>query len=216
MTTSSTVLRSLSLAAAATLLTAGPAAAAPIPGLTDGQTVLLIVLALVAIMSVIGGYLVYSGLKNRKLAKASELWPTAGGKVLATNITTRAYRDRKQHRTTHFYTPHIHYTYSVAGADYEGEVIRFGDVEQGHVSLAEAITAKYPVGSVVAVRYDPNDPTRATLETESAGGGQIWTGIFFIVIPLVIALGTALIMFLQDEQKASLPPEALEQLNKPN
>jgi hypothetical protein len=214
MTTSSTALRSLSLAAAATLLSAVPAAAKPIPGLTEGQTVLLIALALVAIMSVIGAYLIYSGLKNRKLAKASELWPTAGGRVLATEITKRTYRDKN--RTTHtFYKPHVRYAYSVGGADYAGEVIRFGDVEKGHITLAEEVTGKYPVGSIVAVRYDPDDPKRATLETQSAGGGQIWTGIFFIAIPLVIAVGTALIMFFSDEQKASLPPEVLEQLNKP-
>jgi hypothetical protein len=31
----------------------------------------------------------------------------------------------------------------------------------------------------------------------------------------VIAVGTALIMFLSDQQKATLLPEVLEQLNKP-
>ncbi len=216
MTTLPTALRSFGLATAVTLLTAGPAAAAPIPGLTDGQTVLLIVGALVVIMSAVGGYLIYSGVKNRNLAKASELWPTAGGKVLATEITTRSYRDHKRNTTTYFYMPRVRYAYSVAGADYEGEVIRFGDVEQGTIHGAEAIIANYPEGSVVAVRYDPQDPTRATLETQSAGGGQIWTGIFFIAVPLIIAVGAVLMFFLADEQKASLPPEVLDQLNKPN
>ena len=122
----------------------------------------------------------------------------------------------KNRATTYFYKPHVRYAYSVGGADYEGELIRFGDVEQGHVTLAEAITGKYPVGSIVAVRYDPQDPKRATLETQSAGGGQVATGIFFIVIPLIIAIGVALIAFLSDEQRSSLPAEVLEQLNKPN
>jgi hypothetical protein len=215
MTTSLTAMRSLLLALAATLMTAGPAAAEPIPGTTNEQTMLLIVGVLLIVFCAIGAYLIYAGIKNRRLAKASELWPTAGGKVLGADISKRVYRD-KDRRTTTFYTPRVHYTYSVGSTDYEGDVIRFGDVEQGHISLAEAIIAKYPTGSVVAVRYDPDDPKRATLETQSAGGGQIATGIFFIVIPLAIAIGTALIMYFAAGQKASLPPEVLEQLNKPN
>ena len=51
---------------------------------------------------------------------------------------------------------------------------------------------------------------------QSAGGSQIGTGIFFIAVPLAIAIGTSLILFLSDEQNASLPPEVLEQLNKAN
>jgi hypothetical protein len=143
MTMPSGAMRSFLLVPALVLLLTGPAAAKPIPGLTEGQTVLLIALALVAIMSAIGAYLIYSGLKNRKLAKASELWPTAGGKVLATEITKRTYRDKN--RTTHtFYAPHVRDAYSVGNVDYEGAVIRFGDVEQGHITIAEAITGKYP------------------------------------------------------------------------
>jgi hypothetical protein len=94
-------------------------------------------------------------------------------------------------------------------------VIRFGDLEKQSRSLAEEMTAKYPAGSTVAVRYDPHDK-RATLETQSAGGSQIGTGIFFIAVPLAIVIGTSLILFLSDEQNASLPPEVLEQLNKAN
>lgn len=214
MTTFSTALRSLSLAAAATLLAAGPAAAAPIPGLSNEQTMIAIIGVVLIVFSAIGLYMIYSGIKNRRFAKASELWPTAGGKVLATDISKRTYRDQKNRTTTNFYTPHVRYGYSVGGQAYEGEVIRFGDVEKGHISLAEEVVAKYPIGSVVAVRYDPEDPKRATLETQSAGGGQIWTGIFFIAVPLIIATVAGLVMFLSDEQKASLPPEVLEQLNK--
>ena len=93
-------------------------------------------------------------------------------------------------------------------------MIRFGDLEKQSRSLAEEMTAKYPAGSTIAVRYDPHDPKRATLETQSAGGSQIGTGI--IAVPLAIAIGTSVILFLSDEQNASLPPEVLEQLNKAN
>ena len=82
MTTPSTALRSLGLALAATLLTAGPTAAQPIPGLTTEQTMLVIAGLLLVVFSAIGAYLIYSGIKNRRTAKASETWPVTGGTVL--------------------------------------------------------------------------------------------------------------------------------------
>jgi hypothetical protein len=44
----------LSLVLAATLLTAGPAAAQPIPGMSEGQTMILIAVALTAVLAAIG------------------------------------------------------------------------------------------------------------------------------------------------------------------
>ena len=215
MTTPSTALRSLGLALAATLLTAGPTAAQPIPGLTTEQTMLVIAGLLLVVFSAIGAYLIYSGIKNRRTAKASETWPVTGGTVLDSDIATRVSRQRNRSTVT-YYKPQIRYGYKGAGTEYESDVIRFGDLEKQRRSLAEELTAKYPAGSTVAVRYDPHDPKRATLEIQSAGGSQIGTGIFFIAVPLAIAIGTSLILFLSDEQNASLPPEVLEQLNKAN
>lgn len=95
-------------------------------------------------------------------------------------------------------------------------MIRFGDLERKRRSLADEMVAKYPAGATVAVRYDPQNPSRATLETESAGGSQIGSGAFFIIVPLIIIGGAALIFFLADDRAADLPPEVLEQLNKAN
>ena len=88
MTTPSTALR-LGLALAATLLTAGPTAAQPIPGLTTEQTMLVIAGLLLVVFSAIGAYLIYSGIKNRRTAKASETWPVTGGTVLDSDIAPR-------------------------------------------------------------------------------------------------------------------------------
>jgi Protein of unknown function (DUF3592) len=170
---------------------------------------------LLVVFSVISAYLIYSGIRNRSTARASETWPVAGGTVLSSDVASRVSR-QKNSSTVTYYKPQIRYGYKVAGTEYESEVIRFGDLEKQSRSLADEIVAKYPVGSTIAVRYDPQDPKRATLETQSAGGSQVGAGIFFIAVPLAIAIGTALILFLSDEQKSSLPPEVLEQLNRPN
>jgi hypothetical protein len=40
--------------------------------------------------------------------------------------------------------------------------------------------------------------------------------VFFIVVPLIIVGVGSLAFFLSDEQKANLPAEILEKINKPN
>jgi hypothetical protein len=205
------LIRSLSLAAILLPATTHAAFAGPLSGLSETQRGFLIVGAVVAVLWAIGAWLIYAGTRSRKLAQASELWPIAGGAVLSTEVTKHTYRDPQQHTTSYTYTPHVRYSYSVAGKSYEGKVIRFGDMTQGAVSLAEAIVAKYPAGSTVAVRYDPQNPSRATLETTSAGGGQIWAGIFLIALPLVIGIVTVLIIAFS----GSPPPGAGGELNPP-
>jgi hypothetical protein len=206
-----TLMRSLSLTAAVTFLATGSAFADPLSGLGESQKGFLIVGAVVAVFWAIGAWLIYAGTKSRKLAQASELWPTAEGTVLSAEVSKQTYRDPQQHTTSHTYTPQVRYSYSVAGKSYEGKVIRFGDMAQGAASLAEAIVAKYPAGAAVAVRYDPQSPSRATLETASAGGGQIWAGIFLIALPVVIAV----VVLLVAAFSGSPTPEAAGQLSQP-
>ncbi|MGV1014896.1 MAG: DUF3592 domain-containing protein [Methyloceanibacter sp.] len=206
----------LNLALAVSLLTHATASAQPIAGMSEGQTISLLAVAFLVVFGAIGGYLIYAGLKNRRLAQASELWPMAGGTVLGAEVTTRTYRNPKARTTTTTYAPQIRYAYRVTGTDYESAVIRFGDLESGNSKFAEELVAKYPAGATVAVRYDPESPERAALETVSAGGTQVWTGAVFIVVPLIIVIVTALIVGFSEDMQSDLPPEVLEQLNQPN
>jgi hypothetical protein len=184
----------LSLASPALVLNPEPAAAQVVAGLTGAQTFGLIIAGLVLICLAFGVYLTYAGLRNRKLAKVSETWPTAGGTVLASEITKRTHRDQKTRVTYTYYTPQIRYGYKVGGADYEGSIIRFGDLERSSITLPQELVSKYPAGAAVGVRYDPADPNRATLETKSAGGGQIAAGVLFVVVPL-LAVGIGSFVF---------------------
>ncbi|MGH6866392.1 MAG: DUF3592 domain-containing protein [Methyloceanibacter sp.] len=76
------------------------------------------------------------------------------------------------------------------------------------VSRRELVT-KYSAGASVVVRYDPADPKRAALETASAGWRQVLGGGFFIAVPFFV-VGS------YSGSGPDLPPEVLEQLNKPN
>ncbi len=209
MTTPVTPIRSLGLSAALTLLTASPAAAKPILGLSEGQFVALAMSVGLVVFIAIGIYSIYSGIKSRGIAKASETWPTTGGTVLASEVVERKSYNRKQRMTTYYYEPLIRYSYKIAGTDYESSVIRFGDLVRNSRSLADELVTKYPQGSTVAVRYDPSDPARATLETASAGGRQFLTGIVFITVPIFIAVIASILWSGHD-----LPPQMIEQPNQ--
>ena len=182
--------------------------------MSETTTFILIATTVLVGCGAVGIYLIYSGLRNLRLSAASDTWPITGGTVLASDVVIHV-SSGKGGKTT-YYTPQVRYAYKVGGIEHESDVIRFGDLERKRRALADEMVAKYPAGSTVAVRYDPQSPERATLETQSAGGSQIGSGAFFIIVPLIIVGVGALAFFLSDEQKANLQPEFLGQINKPN
>lgn len=186
--------RNVLAAYAALMAFTTPALAQPIAGMSEGQTAALIAAAVAVVFGCVGGYMLYVVLKNRRLARESALWPTTGGTVLAADVSRRTSRDRKRGTTSVYYSPNIRYSYSVAGRDYECAVVRFGSLESGSHQSAEEVVMRYPAGATVVVRYDPADPSRATLETHSAAGQQIFLGIVFIAIPTLI-LGIMAVVF---------------------
>lgn len=203
------------IVAAATLLASHPAAASPVPSTTGSQTGLIIAGILLLIFGGVGAYMVYSGIKSRANARASETWPISGGTVLASEVEKRPIYHRKTRTTTYSYEPMIRYSYKVAGTDYECSTIRFGDLVRNSEKLAQQLLAKYPAGSTVEVRYNPAGPACATLETLSAGGKQILMGAVFIAIPLFILVVTGIAMG-HGGSSPALPPDVVEPSNTPN
>ena len=90
--------------------------------------------------------MVYSGLKSRANARASETWPTAGGTVLASDVEQRAHYSPKTRKTTYDYEPKIRYRYKVAGTDYESDVIRFGDLVRNSAKLPNELVSEISCG----------------------------------------------------------------------
>ncbi len=163
------------------------------------------------VFAAVGGFMLYAGIKNQKLARASEIWPLTGGEVLVSEIAKRTKNRISGVQTTH-YRPQLRYTYKVGGIAYESNVIRFGTLE-GSLAEAQGFTGKYPVGAVVAVRYNPDKPKQATLESEWAGGQQIVLGGLFLIAPLLIVLAGAVVWF---GGSLELFPDLAEPLDKPN
>ncbi len=60
--------------------------------------------------------------------------------------------------------PHVEYEYSVENKQYRGKRISLAEIISG--SEIEAVLERYPVGAVVTVYYDPNNPNNSLLERD--------------------------------------------------
>ena len=127
------------------------------------------------------------GITNLRAARQSEQWSTVGGEVVHSEVEEHiSVRRDKNDRATTTVTDesNIVYVYRVGGEEYRGQRVRF-DWEMDRAD-AEATVAKYPVGTLVTVYYDPDDPSSAVLEP---GGDayvykvMIGLGVFFLAIP---------------------------------
>ncbi len=132
----------------------------------------------------LGLFMIKNGRNQRQIGQQSVQWPVADGKILTAIVA------RKWHPTAGYYhVPRVHYSYAVAGQQYEGDVICPG-IEQfglGTALQAHARADRYPVGASVSVHYDPADPRVALLEATQIGGGRnIIGGAILLVLGVCI------------------------------
>jgi hypothetical protein len=83
------------------------------------------------------------------------------------------------------YEPVVEYQYTVQNQQYTGRRIAFGANRFGH-SQARSAVARYPVGSTVQVRYNPEKPQEAVLEARASGAT-----IFMVVGIILLVIGIA-------------------------
>lgn len=118
---------------------------------------------------------------------AARGWPVSHGRIIASGIKETAVRVRRgtslnRYRQAVRYQPHIIYEYEVGGVRHQGERVHLGSVMLASDAKEAALAAsRYPVGSQVAVAYDPADPTAATLELSTGWGTRIkWLAAFVL------------------------------------
>lgn len=110
-----------------------------------------------------GGFgLAHSRATNK--AKAAAAWPSAAGKILSTEVVVDESGSMGEDGTT-WYNPVVNYSYDVAGTEFQGHRLRFGNPHCSNRKKAEAAIAPYTVGSPVTVHYNPEKPSDAVLET---------------------------------------------------
>ena len=97
-------------------------------------------------------------------AKAAESWPLAGGRVQSSEVRVEESSDRDGGSTT-WYNPIVRYSYTAGGREHQGNRLRFGNPRSASRNKADAAIVPYPPGASVMVRYNPEDPEEAVLET---------------------------------------------------
>lgn len=159
-------------AAAMLALTAGDAfAQGQAPLFSPG--IYLFLLVLTAIFTVPMGFKsFFTARAARRLAAASRSWPTAAGRVVESR-TVRKFPFLAPPQ----YAPLVRYEYEVDGRQHTGEVVQFGlaRLRLWVEADAEAISAAYPAGAAVGVRYDPAAPARAALDSTDAAARRLVT-----------------------------------------
>lgn len=113
-----------------------------------------------------------------KTAFAARNWPKTAGRVTLSEVHGYETIDRNtssssSHRPTRRrqgFMPIVEYEYAVAGRTYTSRHVKLDTEVGGSQSFAEGVNAKYPVGRIVTVRYDPKDPKRAYLELSMTMG----------------------------------------------
>jgi len=126
-----------------------------------------------ALFAVFAYLLIRRGLGTRWLARESANWPVTDGKILAASVRTEM-RGLGATERYEVYIPQARYSYTVAGAPFEGTIIRVGVDQFGYRSedLAQAQLTPYQIGAIVPVRTDPADPAIAVLEAAEYGGAR--------------------------------------------
>ena len=118
-------------------------------------------------------------------ARASETWPTAMGKVSRSEVIVEEDKDGEG---STWYNPVVAYSFNVAGATVQGSRIRFANMRRGSRKKAEEILARYPAGETVTVRYNPEKPSEAVLESQKPGPLYLvmaLAGLIFVAVGLL-------------------------------
>ena len=147
-------------------------------------------LILLAPLGLILGIAVYKTLQVR----AAREWPSTSGKVVVSKTEVRKVEvidsDREEGRRFEERNfADIVYEYSVAGRKLRNNRVSIGE-DRGNFQVAETI-AKYPVGTVVTVYYNPLHPDQAVLERDLPKGMWGCLGIGTAIV-LAIVFGSAI------------------------
>jgi hypothetical protein len=114
-------------------------------------------------------------LASWRMSRRAAGWPLVRGTVLSSGTE----KIRKRHGIRSSHAPVVEYGYRVNDVDYVSRQIKLGVVLSASESHAAGVAARYPVGAVIDVHYDPANPSDAALENP--------TGLHWLL--LVVAAG---------------------------
>jgi hypothetical protein len=154
------------------------------------------ILATIIIAAILLIWAVFSVLLFRAilLDLQSRQWPTITGKIIISSvepIQTGARRTYKERLLYEYVVDNV--TYQANTISFPDHLVRFFLNGGRSKKNAESIKNKYPVGNAVTVHYDPNNPSRATLES---GLNDI---NFILITAITVILGCMFLIVLWNQ-----------------
>lgn len=129
------------------------------------MVVALVVMALVAIRF---------GFVLRKQGNDARRWPAVSGRIETSEVDAYQGRVSNDSRLTTLYRPVIAFAYEYAGVRYVGSEASLGfKVTSNRRAVAERAVARYPLGAVVSVHVNPENPSESVLSPGS-GNASAW------------------------------------------
>ncbi len=175
------------------------------------------------LLLLIGIPLLIGAVVNLVHATASTSWPAVAGVVDRSEVVETSGRRGKRS-----YKAEINYSYTVDGRRHRGNKLTFLESSWSSPARAAQVQAQYPVGAVVDVYYDPQNPARTVLEPGVnindwavlvAGLVCLAAGISFGVWPVMVHLragsADAVGIARPIEEPASFPPRPLPTRPRP-
>ena len=119
---------------------------------------------------------------EQAMAVLSRSWSTAPGKIDTSDVSRKV-----SYRSGRFCALDVRYVYRAGGVDHVGTRLAFAPRWIGSQYIVDGLARRYAVGAAVDVRYDPNQPDDAVLETDDQLATQRMYAVWICV--LVLAVG---------------------------
>ena len=122
---------------------------------------------------------------EQAMAVLSRSWPTVPGKIDTSDVS-----ERTSYRSGRFWALDVRYRYRVGGVDYIGTQLAFAPRWIGSQYTVDDLARRYGVGATVEVRYDPDQPDEAVLETDDQLETQrmyaVWVCLFVVAVGIIV------------------------------
>ena len=161
----------------------------------------------------IGVGTIYLGIRDIVYTKSSLYWPHTNGKVVSSSIIkSTPSRTGNSPAGSLTFQADIEYEYIVKNKTLKNYRISYGDFGSSDESLAKGIVSRYPIGKMVTVYYEPDNPSESVLEPEGTKKGSILkiiVGSVFLFFGVLIALFPYLARKIKNNLTPQIKPKGI-------
>ena len=136
-----------------------------------------LVLVVSAVLALVGGGLLFIGIRSKRAAQASRAWSSTQGTVDSSQVIASGSQRSK------WYKAQVTYTFKVNGQSYTSDKVFFGDARSSSMPKEQRVADRYKAGAPVEVFYNPQQPQEAVLERRTGG-----TTVVYLILGSVLLL----------------------------